>query len=163
MLPAYVGYRGSTRFKYEVLDSNFVRHHEVVLSDDPVWSFSSSSLNSNNVTTQQAYFNALTKAGHFTNAGAFTPGALNPTVEVECPYYSPERFKVIRTLEFSDPSLDTIYRPNTHTYSTYYYGAGTTTSIALPVQCYFAAGDDFSMEFYKFPPVVVKQSLPTPS
>lgn len=163
MLPAYVGYRGSTRFKYEVIDANFVRHHEVVLSDDPIWSFAAGPVLSNTIAPQQAYYNSLTRAGHFTNAGAFTPAVFNPTVEVECPYYSPERFKVIRTLEFSDPSLDSIYRPNTHTYSSYFYGAGTTTPVPLTVNSFFAAGDDFSMEFYKFPPVVVKQSLPIPT
>jgi hypothetical protein len=158
-LPAYVGFRGGMRWKYVIMkDSDKVNYHDCWLnyqnSADDTFIQNYVGIYEPTDTFDQWFYNTSTYATQSENGQTIGIPTKNPVLEFEVPYYGVERFKRIESLEWTDPIISTQARPTQHAYSIYYYGTSAATEDRIPISRFFAAGDDFSLVYYKYAPII---------
>lgn len=164
-LTAYMGYRGGARWKFSasgdgILTTNW---QEITNSSRSSYSFQNTTnwVGGNSANIKLAALFAQSSA--YPSGGHFVSPKLNPTLEVEIPYYSKYRFKVLRNVDITNPSFPRDENPGYFDYRINYDGTARGGPVNTIVSKFYAAADDFSMIYYKFPPVVERTSDPIPT
>ena len=158
--PSYAGWRGSMRKKF-FFSAPTTRQSPLVIRDgynatgNGTSNFSSLSLTENRLVVQKylsSRFAATSGAGSTaTNLG------VNNTIEVDLPYYYPQRFSAARTIQAQD--LDC----NSHIVKTTAVTIDTLgpepAQFSTVYQQYDAVGEDFSLFFFTGVPIYYQYSM----
>ena len=151
--PAYMGKRGSTRYKMMVesrdIDESFYMCVERTATQEP-YASTTVLLYEDGFSSSQAartYANRV-RSGH--NGQMVTAAREQPGVEVEFPWYQNRRFAFAKDVDVNDPDRDHIWndqsmRVNVHGVSKDEAGADTS---ALFCNQFVAAGEDYSLFFF---------------
>lgn len=89
-------------------------------------------------------------------------GGLNPTLEFETPYYSNSRFEYGQDRNINTLGADSISL-NTHLIYARYMTNTTFTGRSAFAERYVAAGEDFSLSIYKYPPAILVWTFAPPT
>lgn len=163
---AYLGRRGSIRQKYIISssESEGIAYRDAYVCRAP-------NLSEGQVINQAFRMDsASTVADNINNGFDTRAGAtgvylpFNNCIEAETPYYSPLRFKFAKQLQhnINPPSSDGRFHENFHMCYVKVGVAGGSFLLSH-VTRFVAAGDDFSLVFFKYAPVGRLRGNPVPS
>lgn len=161
--PSYLGHRGGSRWKFfSRADIGIMQYQESSNSSGNFFFEVSTPVFPAGSNAFVQARNILVESVSYENGGALSTPVLNPTLEVEVPYYSRYRFKLNNDLELTRPGLTGMERPGYFLYQNYFLGATGTNNLYLPVLQFFACADDFSLLYYKYAPCVQSVNTPNP-
>lgn len=159
---AYLGRRGGIRQKY-TLTHNAVSAGDIIVTRNP-------NLNQIGITYNQL-INASNSQAASNIASPFDvrPGAtavaaqFNNCCEAELPYYSTNRFHFAKNMQKNIEVQTTDERFKEHFHHVQFTFTGGSASRQATLTRYVAAADDYQLVFFKYAPVCVIRSSPTPS
>lgn len=165
LLPAYTGYRGSMRWKYQLFggDANFNSYMSatrVAFNNNgngykellhPEWGVD---------TPAFMAYEGLLRLPHSWPGSTATATRSNPVVEVELPYVSPTRFSLAKEANLTTTGFNDYY----HRVDLQVSGSAgdTAPSAAARLACFNAIGEDFGLYFFTGSPIAYFEPLPAP-
>lgn len=162
LMPCYTGWKGSLRWKAILKGSAAQSAPRGMLSVTrftPSIGYNFATLTMTNSPSQAiAAFQAQTIYEDTSQGHQCTPTGVNPSLEVEVPFYTSQRFGLTRERELltfsrtQAPYLQWIVE-------SYNSGAGTTFEL---VNKYVATGEDFSFHFFNSIPYMYEVNAPNP-
>jgi len=159
--PCFMGWRGSIRWK---IQENLDRTGTRLFTEATYRSSAAGFARTNDFISYPASEDNFAKfltdtCARIENGASVIVGNLNPVHEVEMPYHYQERFKFCGILdtESQPPTTGTPERVDTFTRSFAYTVDGTRY---MNSTYYVAAGDDFTLHFFKYTVVLYFTTLP---
>lgn len=160
-LPAYAGYRGGMRKKFYFSTSNSIEYSPMVSRDEYYGTGNGTFFNSEILaaTGRQVIQKYLSSRWNNLsgNGSAATNLGINDTLEVELPYYRPDRFAASRAISAQDLQSNS---HNVRTLDVTYAGQGSNilTDFTL-FQQFDAVAEDFSLFFFTGVPIYYEYTL----
>jgi hypothetical protein len=156
--PAFVCYRGGTRWKYVILGEDDITNGSPVVHgllqvtrrpEVDAYQYGSAEFGSNSV-TQSAMAADYVVPFRGSSAGAnLTQSRFNPVNEAEIPYYENERFKYGKNGDYVTSGSDVNFHGLNATFN-----ANSSSHVAILAYC--AAAEDYTLGFYTGPPVAYR-------
>lgn len=167
LTPAYVAYRGATRWKYQYIghDTNTNNYMSVRRRAQygPGLAYSETSIADFGLgpVDVMAYDTQVNVSDTWTGATATATG-VNPCVEVELPYYNNLRFSFAKEANLTTSGTNNFFHTLEMNASPTATGGGLGGS-ASRILCYNSVGEDFNLFFFTGCPVAYYQgTIPTP-
>ena len=165
LLPAYTGYRGSTRWKYQLIGSDANTNSLMSVTRKPFNTFPNgyeqTAVADLGIDTEtNMSYEAMLRMPDAWPGTTATATRINPVVEVELPYMSNLRFGFAKEANMTTSGFNDYY----HRLDVYCSDASdTTTASSTRVACYNATGEDFGLYFFTGAPIAYYSStLPPP-
>lgn len=160
---AYLARRGGIRHKYIISalpSTNPVL--ELCAARAPSISAAAVNMSLMSVGTPSSFANNINHAFDLRPGGTMVLGQQNTCVEFETPYYSHKKFHFAQQLEKNTTrtSTDDRHRESFHTVMAKYQPGGTNRYVHLTR--YVAAGEDYSLAYFKYTPIICYGFSPSP-